>query len=278
MAPKSSDKWDDSGELSRRAALLLIAGGGLLGVTAAGAYDQVSARRPFGVGVNDASALVGIADQGPVKRNSRDPMVEITNNTSASVTYTIRLVTCTNGTLYNNAGGSGCSVTFTLAGGNSRIVDLEAKTTGTVDYRINAESSGFSITTTGSVEAEAGNVAGAVLIQKPVNDQEFTAVPPQGNSGNSFQIKSVDIRDNDGDDDLLRVRYEVQEGGSAGTVVGTKTVTFAPTNRYSPKGNPAESISPNSGYTIQSGQQYTLTVRGIDADDNFATSTVVDTA
>ncbi|TQQ82587.1 hypothetical protein EGH24_03810 [Halonotius terrestris] len=278
MVPKSSDKWDDSGKLSRRAALLLIAGGGLLGVTAAGAYDQVSARRLFGIGVDDNNALVGIVDQGPVKRNVRNPMVELTNNAPESVSYTVALSNCSEGALHDNEGEEGCSVTVTLGSGNSGIVDITAKTTGTIGYTVTANGDRFTVETTGSVEAEVGNVTGAVVIQKPVIDPDFTAALPQGNRGNVFEIRNVDIRDNDDDDDLVEVAYEVREGGSNGTLVGEKTVTLEPTAQYSPKGNPAEVVEPNAGYTVQSGQRYTLTVRGTDADGNFATSTVEDTA
>ena len=129
-----------------------------------------------------------------------------------------------------------------------------------------------------SVGAESGTIAGAVRIQKPLQDQDFTAAPPQGYQGNRFEIKQVDVRDDDSDDDLVEVAYEVREGSTSGTVVAQKTVSFAATNRYKPNGNPAETITANSGYTIQSGQLYMLTVTGTDADGNFATSTVQDTA
>lgn len=263
---------------TRRAALGLIGGGVLLGVGASGAFDQVETRRPFGIAVDNATALVGIADLGPVKKNAQEPMVTITNNTADTVSYTVTLDNCADGTLYAPNGATGCTVTFSLDGGNSGTVDLTASATGTIDYAVSASSPGLSIQTTGSVTAEAGNVAGAIRIQKPVRDQEFTAVPPQGNQGNRFEIKSVDIRDNDGDDDLIQVAYEIQEAGSGGTVVGEKTVTFPPSDRYKPNGNPAEEIDPNPGYTIQSGQLYTLTVTATDADGNTEISTIEDTA
>ena len=276
--PKRSDKWDDHSLLSRRAALVLLGGGGLLGITAAGAYDQVELRRAFGIGVSNDGALVGIVDQGPVKRNSRDPMVELTNNTAGSVSYTLTLNDCSDGTLYDNGGGSGCSVTVTLSAGNSTIIDIQASATGAISYAIEADGGSFSVTTTSTVEAQSGNVVGAIRIQKPSRDQEFTAVTPRGNGGNVFEVRSVDVRDDDGDDDLVEVAYEVREGGANGTIVGSKTVTLAPTGRYNPSGNPSEEIVPNAGYTIQSGQQYTLTVTGTDADGNVETSTVGDTA
>jgi len=264
--------------LTRRAALGLIAGGVLLGVGSSGAFDQVETRRPFGIAVDNTTALVGIVDRGPVKKNAREPMVTITNNTAETATYTITLDSCGDGTLYGPNGTSGCAIVFTLAAGNSGTVDLTAATTGTLGYSVGVASTAVGIQTTGSVTAEAGNVAGAIRIQKPVRDQEFTAAPPQGNQGNVFEIKSIDIRDDDGDDDLVEVAYEVRAGGSGGTIVGEKTVTFPPSNRYKPNGNPAETVDPIAGYTIQGGVLYTLTVTGTDADGNTETSTIEDTA
>ncbi|MFQ3475363.1 hypothetical protein HKK80_03760 [Halonotius sp. F2-221B] len=259
---------------TRRAALGLIAGGVLLGVGTSGAFDQVEARRPFGIAVDNTTALVGIVDRGPVKKNAREPMVTITNNTAETATYTITLDSCGDGTLYDPNGSSGCTVVFSLAAGNSGTVDLDATTTGTIGYSIGVASTAVAIDTTGSVTAEAGNVVGAVRIQKPLQDQDFAATPPQGNQGNVFEVKQVDVRDNDSDDDLVEVAYEVRDGSSGGTVVGAKTVTFPPSNRYKPNGNPAETIDPSPGYTIQNGQRYTLTVTGTDADGNVDTSTI----
>jgi hypothetical protein len=267
-----------SGGVTRRAAIGIILGGVALGVSTSGAFDQVDTRRPFGIAVSDTNALVGLVDRGPVKKNAQEPMVTITNNTADTVSYTLTLDSCADGTLHSPNGGTGCSITFSLAGGNSGTVDLTATIAGTITYSISATSPTLSIQTTGSVTAETGNVAGAIRIQKPVRDQEFTAAPPQGNQGNVFEIKSVDVRDDDGDDDLVAVAYEVREGGSGGTIVGEKTVTLPPSNRYNPSGNPAETIDPNSGYTIQSGVLYTLIVTGTDADGNTETSTIEDTA
>jgi hypothetical protein len=250
----------------------------LLGITSAGAFDQVEGNRGLDISVANETALIGIIDQGPVKKNSRDPMVEFINNTSELISLTVSLANCADGQIYDNAGGSGCSIAVTLASGNAGLIDINAVTAGTISYDISAVGDNFAVDTTSSVEAESGTIAGAIRIQKPTKDQDFTAVPPQGNQGNMFEVKGVDIRDDDGDDDLISVVYEIREGGSGGTIIGDKMVTFPPTSRYKPNGNPAEEINPDGGYTIQSGQLYTMTVTGTDADDNFATSTVQDTA
>ncbi|WP_133304639.1 hypothetical protein [Halonotius aquaticus] len=49
-----------SGGLSRRAALALISGGGLLGISSTGAFDQVGADRAFDISVDDNDALLGV--------------------------------------------------------------------------------------------------------------------------------------------------------------------------------------------------------------------------
>lgn len=120
------------------------------------------------------------------------------------------------------------------------------------------------------------NDSTAVNVSKPTQDQRFTAVPD--GQGNVFELDQVDIGDNDGDDDLVEVNYEVREGGTSGTIVGQKTVSFGATARYQPSTSPAETIQPNDGYSIATGQTYTLTTVGEDADGNYASATVQDTS
>lgn len=274
---------------SRRRFLFYTAGAGaaLLGAAKAssrtGAFSAIDADRISTVGVaSDDEGIVGIVDlvgQGTVKKNNREPMLEIVNNATDVVTYEITLDTCSDGTLYDNDGGSGCSVTFDLNPGNSRFVDIEATTTGTIGYSITT-SGGISLETSGTVEAESGNNRGNVDIEKPVKDQTFTAVPPQqGNQGDVFEVKSVDIRDTTNTIGLAEVKFEVREGGSGGRLVAEKTITFSPnTYRYKPNGNPAETIQPNAGETVQSGQLYALRTRAENNDGDFDSETVEDTA
>lgn len=246
---------------------------------ATGAFSTIRGSRTSAVdAAGDDNALVGVVDLGPVKKNDREPMVEIENNTADTLTVTVTLADCTQGTLYDNEGDSGCTVTFALGSGSSQLVDIEAGTSGTIPYSVSIDSPGFSLDTSGSVEAQSGNVPTAVRIQHPKKDQDFAAVPPRGSGGNVFEVKKVDVRDDDGDDDLVEVEFEVREAGGSGTVVGEKTVSLAPTDRYAPSGNPAEVIQPEAGYTIQSGTVYSLSVTGTDADGNFNTETVEDTA
>jgi hypothetical protein len=151
---------------------------------------------------------------------------------------------------------------------------LENPGSGTYEPLLTFEnSSGGKIGWEGELPIQANN-AGAINIAKPTKDQSFTAVPD--GQGNQFEVDSVDIRDNDGDDDITEVNYEVREGGTNGTIVGQESTSFAATATYSPSGT--VTIQPNSGYSIQSGQTYTLTTTGQDTDGNYDNETVQDTA
>lgn len=94
-------------------------------------------------------------------------MVEFANNLTEAVTITVTLDNCTDGTLYGNEGKSGCYVTLNLGAGNTQQVDIEGLRAGRVTYNVSGSSSGFSLDTSGSIEAQAGNVKVGVRIQAP---------------------------------------------------------------------------------------------------------------
>lgn len=239
------------------------------------AYTGVSGDRNATLDTTTGSnALVGIVGQGPVKKNTREAMVEYTNNTGETVTITTTLDTCIDGTLYDNQGNSGCSVTVTIMSGNARYVDIESAVTGTISYSVSVTSSSLSLTTDRTIQSESGNTVGAVRIQAPSKDNDFTVVQGNGQNSDEFQIKSVDVRDEDGDADLDRIEYEVEESGTGGTVVGSLTIDSPPGDRYSPNDNPAEVFSPDSGYSIKANTTYALTVTAYDADGNSESVTV----
>lgn len=264
-----------AGDLTRRAALGLLGAGSILSVSQTRGFSQFVAGRSANVSLADdpANALVGIDGLGPVKKNSREAMAEFLNNASDTMTITVSLDTASDGTLYDNEGESGSSVAFTVDPGNSQFVDLKAAVTGTIPYSVTVSSPSLSLQTTGSVESQTGNVRGAVVVHKPSKDGAFTA-----STGNQrFEVQSVDVRDEQSPNDLDRIEFRVKEGGSGGTVVGSLDVTDPPSDRYNPKGNPAVTIQPDSGYRIAAGTTYQLTVRGFDAGGNSDASTVEDT-
>jgi len=264
--------------LSRRATLLKVGSAAALatgvaaGVTETGAYTSVRGDRGVNVSVADGTGgLVGIAPRGPVKKNSEDPMVELSNNTDQSITVTVTLADCTAGELYYNGVASGCSASVTIDAGNSQSIDIEASATGTIGFSVDVDGPGLSLAADRSVESRAGNKPGAVRIQKPAKDSDFNARDKK----DEWTAK-VDVRDNDSDDDLDRVEFEITEGNSGGTVVASRTDSNIPGNRYKP--NKVTLTPDDPAYSIQSGQLYALTVRGYDVDGNVATSTVQTTA
>jgi hypothetical protein len=240
-----------------------------------GAFSKVAADR--GVSIDTASgsnALLGVVGRGPVQKNVREPMVEFTNNLDDSITITVRLDNSGDGDLYNNEGQSGGSVTLRLSPGNTQTVDIEGSTTGSVTYTVNANAQGFSLDTSGSVEVQSGRVRGPIRIQAPSKNGDFAA----SSGDNIFQIKRVDIRDDDGDSDLNRIEFEVVEGGTGGTIVGYKEVADPPGDRYNPGGKPAVEVPSDSGHTVKSGATYKLEVTATDIDGNVASETFEDTA
>jgi hypothetical protein len=248
-----------------------IAGTGLVST---GALTHVSADRGVSVATADGeTALLGLVGQGPVKKNSREPMVELTNNTDGDLTITVSLANCNDGTLYDDGGGTGCSVSFTLGSGNSTTVDIEASATGTMGYTVTATGPDLSVEATGTVESQAGNVTGAIRIQKP-KQNDFTASTGNGDNGGTFTADKVDIRDEDGDADLTELRFRVREGDSGGDLVGSRDVT-PPGDRYQ-ENNVDVPVDPD--YTITSGTTYALTLTAEDADGNTESETLEDTA
>jgi hypothetical protein len=256
-------------------------GGGGAALLPSGAFTTVNADRNSPINAAaEGDGIVGIVRQSTVKKNARDPMVEFINNGSEDIDIQVTLQNCGDGTLYNNNGNSGCSVVLTLPVGQSEFVDIDAGVTGTIPYDVSISESGgsdFRLLTTGAVESQSGNQKGAVRIKAPVNDNKFTANLPQGNSGNDWDVDKVDIRDDDGDDDLTEVKFEVSVSGTG--VVGSEKVTLNSAAEYKLTGNqlPLKITPDDPNYTIQSGTQYTLTTTGTDADGNFNTSTVDDT-
>ncbi|MFW5958451.1 MAG: hypothetical protein ACOCQ3_00455 [Natronomonas sp.] len=77
-----------SGGISRRTALALIAGGGLLGVSVSGAFDSVRGDRPFDVGVaSDQNARLVIDTREPSGSNGAVvTLLELENQASGSFT------------------------------------------------------------------------------------------------------------------------------------------------------------------------------------------------
>lgn len=221
---------------------------------------------------DDPDAIVGLLVADSVKRNNREELVDIENGTGYQVTFTVSLDDCTQGTLYG-PNGSGCAVDLTLSPGASKSVDIEASVKDTtIPFTIRGSSSEFAFEATRESTAVSGNTSGPILFKKL-----------DGYSANSdsddWTIQNIDIRDNDGDDDLDRIEFEIED--SSGTIRATRTDTCGCNGgaKYSPNGQTAVRIVPDdSSYSVVTGETYKLTVTAYDADGNSAFRTREDTA
>jgi hypothetical protein len=200
----------------------------------------------------------------PVRKNSREPLVDVTNNTDGAYTVTVTLNDCTQGTLYDAAGGSGCSVSFSLSTGATTTVDIEAAEAATIPFTVSTDSP--VIEAVRETEAQAGNVKGAVNIKKV---QNFAADA----SRDEWTIDKVHVKDGDGDDDLDWVAYEVRDGD--GNVVATSGDS-ASGGKYQVKNVTLRPDDPNDD--VVSGESYQLRVTASDVDGNSDTASRSDTA
>jgi len=89
MAPTSRG---GGGKLSRRTALLMIGGGGLMAVSGTGSFTQLEADRGFSAGTaTDKNALLGIKTFGVTFENKgkKEKILELTNQTSSTLDISI---------------------------------------------------------------------------------------------------------------------------------------------------------------------------------------------
>lgn len=261
------------GNISRRAVLAglgtsLVGVGGASLLYESGAFSSAEAQRGVNVSTTSDSskALVGLDVFSPVQKNQQDPLVTVTNNTNLDLDFTVSLQDCSDGTLYDPQGDSGCSVTFPLSDGSSGTVDIEAAVTGTIPFDVDVDSSAFDFHATRTTEGETGNVTGAVQIKKV---QGFSA----NLTTNDWTIDQVHVQDGDGDNDLDRVEYEITDSGGNTRATRTDNATGKQYKEQNITIQPDDST-----YLIQPGEQYTLTVTAYDVDGNFDTETRQDTA
>lgn len=233
-----------------------------------GAFDSVTASRGVDASVaSEGNGLVGIVGQGDVQKNKREAMVELTDNTPEAVTITVTLDNPDDGTLYDNEGGSGSSVTFSLPSGNLQFVDINANIQGVIPYSVSVTSPSLSLNTTGSIEAVGGNANDFVRIS---NLQDLQA---NSDAQNNWTLGKIQIQDRDGDNDLDRVEYETTD--STGTLRASQTVQISE-KQYQDQDL---TFSPdNSSYDLPEGERYTLTATGYDVDGNSSSDTVTATS
>jgi len=130
-------------------------GAGLIGTEA---FSTASADRGLSLRTaDDSNAIVRLDIEDPVQTGSRTRLVDITNNTSGMLTYTVSLVDVTTGTLYSPDGGSGSFVDVTIASGDTKAIEIEAATGSggkEISFDISVDSTDFEFNATRSTLAE----------------------------------------------------------------------------------------------------------------------------
>lgn len=266
--------------LSRRSFLILFGIG--TGLTAtllqdSGAFTTVTGSRNTDIQIaREGEGIVGVLPEDDVQFNQRDPLVQFNNNYGETVTITVSLTDTSDGILHDNDGNSGTTVYITLADSGSQYVDIKAAVTGTIPYTIDITAQNLGLQATRNTDAVTGYNADAVDIRNPHQDTHFTTNLQTGR----WEINNIDVRDNDGDNDLDHIQIKIREGGNFGTTVATETIEIKPndSDRYAPGGSPDARIKPDdSNYQITANSTYALEFRAYDADGNYAAESVEDT-
>lgn len=220
---------------------------------------------------DDSTSVVGLLVSDPVKRNQQELLVQITNNASETITTTVSLGACADGTLFGPDGGFGCTVTFDVLPGQTRDVDIDSAVAGgtVVPFTIAGEqaATGFSFSIPRQTTVETGNNPGAVSIDKLRGFAKNAAT-------DEWTIDRIDVSSNNADLDRIEIRVAEL---STGTIVSSLDITNITGTKYSEKGQgnqPAFVLQPDTtGYTVQNGITYELRVTAFDVLGNFASDT-----
>ncbi len=254
------------GRLTRRR---LLVGMGVTATVVGGAsitteaFSSVTGSRLTNLNVaDDPDALISLLVNDTVRKNNRGLLVEIENNTTGTVDFSVTLDDPSHGTLYNN--------NPTLGAGSSQRVEITAEVKDVqVPFTIVGTSPNFQFEAARETTAVSGNTSGAVTIDKV---KKFSA----NDWDENWTIQTVKVSSQN---ELDRVEYEVTD--SNGETRATRTDTASGT-RYVRKGQgnaPAITLEPDdSGYDVQGGTTYELTVTAFDVQNNFDSVTRTDTA
>lgn len=267
--------------ISRRSLIVLSGIGVGLGVSLledSRAFTALTGQRGASIEIaSEGDGIVGILPQDTVQYRQRDPLVEYQNNYAGTIDVTTSLSDSSDGVLYDNNGNSGDTLTITLVEDGGQFIEIKAAETGTISYAISVSAPNFSLSSAADTDAVTGYNAGAVDIRRPNKDKDFSA----NISANRWEITTIDVRDNDGDNDLDHLEIAIREGGSFGTAVATKTIDIKQkdSDRYAPSGNPDARIKPDEkAYVITAGTTYALEFRAYDVDGNYAVESLETTA
>jgi len=173
---------------------------------------------------------------------------------------------------YNDPEGDIREVTFTV---NSS--DLEFNTVGINDApdqtgAVSDMDGGGGGGGGGEVGGENGQcVLGSNVNSNALQIPNFQKFETRTNGNNNkWRLKELQVQDNDGDNDLDQVKFEITDSG--GTTRATKTLDISGQN-YQLSSN-IEFSPDDSSYTVQSGETYTLTATACDTDGNSLTEQI----
>jgi len=246
-------------EITRRTAIGLLTGGTLLSLSESAGFGTVVADRLTNISVtDDPNALVGLIVNDQVRKNQRELLLEIENNTSATVEFAVSLDDSTQGTLYNG--------TSTIGPEGSFSVEIEANVKdATIPFTVTGTSPAFGFEATRETTAVTGNTQGAVTIDRL---KKFEV----DGANERWTIMDIEVS---ADGELDRVEYEVADAG--GTVRASRTDDAAGTEyvRDGTGNNPGVALQPDDpGDGVDNGTTYELTVTAFDTNNNVAVQTV----
>jgi len=269
----------DRRQLTRRAALGLVAGGGLLATSETLGFSNVTAGRGVSIETaDDANALLGLTVSDPVKKNNREPLVDIENNTGETISVTVSLDDCTQSKTLYDSDESGCSVNLTIDPGLIKTVDIKADVAETIPFTITASSSDLSFEATRETTAQTGSTGPNADAGGPysVDETNSTELDGTGSSGTSLSY-SWTITDGGGSLDDASTATPVYNAPSvdSDTVV---TVELTVTDNQGTTDTDTASITVNdigeppsidSLTVTRNGSKFDIDVGASDADGNL---------
>lgn len=268
-----------SGGRSRRGLLFTLCGG-VASLFAVGrssdAFSTAAADRSTGVGVanDDTDGVFELDAVDVVQKNQRERLFTITNTLAEGVTVTAS--TGDPGTTLYADGKSGASVSFPLDAGVTDDVEVESGADGEIDYTVEAvtDSGTLDFSATRTVEVQAGNVGGPVVIETELD----ASADPDADEFAADRIRATSELDAE---TLDRVEYVATD--SSGTEVASATDTggaffSADRNEYRIKNNPNDAFPFAADDPIQAGEEYVVTATVVDTADNTAETSATVTA
>jgi len=217
----------------------------------------------------DSVALVGLAVEDRVADLNQDPVAEFTYSPASPTTADTVTFNAAN---TDDPDGSIVSYDwdFTSDGtddASGRTATYSYGSTGTYTATLRVTDDGGDTNTTTRTISVSGATNDPTAIQFS-NFQGFTA----DSVADEFTLDQIQVQDNDGDNDLDRIEYEVTD--SNGNIVATQTVNNIGPAQYQPSGTPAVTLT---GSSVQEGETYTLTGTAYDSDGNFDSQSLSDT-